>query len=114
MAKRIKEKQSITAEDVGSLEDVLGLDDERRYACDTCGVEVKKDQRVLDRPSVLWICEKCKASEARAKPQYRISGLNLDQEKEAIAMLDAGRDIAEIMDIFGIARSDIMTLNTKR
>ena len=54
------------------------------------------------------------AKKPEAKVQHRISGLSLDKEKEAIAMLDAGRDIAEVMDIFGIARSDIMTLNVKK
>ncbi len=92
---------------VGSLDEILDLDDADIEGLDADQAELPiKDPFVEDTAAAI--------KPAVEKPQYRINGLSPDREKDAIKMLDAGKDIAEVMDIFGVARSDIMTLNIKK
>ena len=82
---------------------------------DTGMVDLKKNEKRSELPKEVSVPDVSLATKLQeAKPQYRINGLSPDREKDAIKMLDAGKDIAEVMDTFGIARSDIMTLNVKR
>ena len=78
-------------------------------------VDLKKHEKKSELPKEVSVPDVSLATKLQeAKVQYRINGLSPDREKDAIKMLDAGKDIAEVMDIFGIARSDIMTLNVKK
>lgn len=93
--KSSKEKQTITAEDVGSLDDILDFDDtpiEDPFVDDTASAI---------RPTAII-------------PSYRISGLSSEREREALKMLAEGAGINEVAEMFGVARSDISVENARK
>lgn len=59
-----------------------------------------------ERPSIEQI--------ASAKTKYKIDGLSPENEKQALEMLDNGVPISDVIEYFGIARSDITRINLKK
>jgi len=105
--KQSKESMSISSEDVGSLDEILNLEDSDVENLMEDSVDIPTEDPFVDdtasaiRPITIT-------------PSYKINGLSPEREKEALKMLAEGVDINEVVEMFGVARSDVSAENARK